>query len=273
MNHLQVERLSFVNVVQVFHGDDEAELQDGQAWEHGQISLQILIRHVLRGLSLSPCSMFALASVKQSLLASSRSDVLMVGLETETLLRQNIWREEIPESDVCCEESKVRKTSRTSRTCSERKSLLELKCLWKTSCTDLSSHRLWKTCKRYNPCRERRFFCRLGIIGPTHLHTAVPVPRKPFIDEVPWQAELGSDPLQVLRECRAVQQVDLTVREARFNPFLQQLQNILEEDGKSGTSDSRASWTVGNVHSLTSLQVKPTTATGAWADWETSSRL
>lgn len=48
VNHLQVERLSFVNVVQVFHGDDEAELQDGQAWEHGQISLQILIRHVLR---------------------------------------------------------------------------------------------------------------------------------------------------------------------------------------------------------------------------------
>lgn len=44
-----------------------------------------------------------------------------------------------------------------------------------------------------------------------------------------WQAELGSDPLQVLSQRRAVQQVDLTVREARFNPFLQQLQNILEE--------------------------------------------
>lgn len=47
-----------------------------------------------------------------------------------------------------------------------------------------------------------------------------------------WQAELGSDPLLVLRERRAVQQVDLAVREARFNPFLQQLQNILEEDEK-----------------------------------------
>lgn len=30
VNHLQVERLSFVHVVQVFDGDDEAELQDGQ---------------------------------------------------------------------------------------------------------------------------------------------------------------------------------------------------------------------------------------------------
>lgn len=66
-------------------------------------------------------------------------------------------------------------------------------------------------------------------LGPTHLHAAVPVPRKPVVGEVVRQAELGSDLLQVLREGLAVQQVDLTVREARFNPFLQQLQNILEE--------------------------------------------
>lgn len=30
VNHLQVEWLPFVDVVQVLHGDDEAELQDGQ---------------------------------------------------------------------------------------------------------------------------------------------------------------------------------------------------------------------------------------------------
>lgn len=38
-----------------------------------------------------PCSMLALESVKQSLLASSRSAGLMAGLETDTRLRHNIW--------------------------------------------------------------------------------------------------------------------------------------------------------------------------------------
>lgn len=38
--------------------------------------------------------MFTLASVKHSLLASSRSETLTAGLETETRLRQNICREE-----------------------------------------------------------------------------------------------------------------------------------------------------------------------------------
>lgn len=30
MDHLEVERFSFVDVVEVFHGDDQAQLQDGQ---------------------------------------------------------------------------------------------------------------------------------------------------------------------------------------------------------------------------------------------------
>lgn len=32
VDHLQVERLAFVDVIQVFHGNDEAQLQDGQSW-------------------------------------------------------------------------------------------------------------------------------------------------------------------------------------------------------------------------------------------------
>lgn len=31
VDHLQIEGLSFVDVVQVFHGDDEAQFQNGQA--------------------------------------------------------------------------------------------------------------------------------------------------------------------------------------------------------------------------------------------------
>lgn len=42
------------------------------------------------------------------------------------------------------------------------------------------------------------------------------------------QAKLDSDPLQVLRERQAAQQVDLTVGEPRLHPLLQQLQNILD---------------------------------------------
>lgn len=69
-------------------------------------------------------------------------------------------------------------------------------------------------------------------IGLTYRHAAVPVLSKPSIGEVLGQAEPGPDPLQVLRERGAAQQVDLTVREARLDPFLQQLQNILAEDEK-----------------------------------------
>lgn len=64
----------------------------------------------------------------------------------------------------------------------------------------------------------------------SHLHAGVPVLSELVIWEVFWQAELGSDPLQVLRESRAAQQVDLTVGEARLDPLLQQLQNILDDD-------------------------------------------
>lgn len=78
-----------------------------------------------------------------------------------------------------------------------------------------------------------------AIIGLTYLHAAVPVLSKRSIREVLGQAELGSDPLQVLRERRAAQQVDLTVREARFDPFLQQLQNILVEDEKRHSRENK----------------------------------
>lgn len=50
--------------------------------------------------------MLALASVKHSLLASSSSDALMVGLETETRLRQNICREEIQSQTSAAEKEK-----------------------------------------------------------------------------------------------------------------------------------------------------------------------
>lgn len=32
MNHLEIERLSFVDVIEVFDGDNQAQLQDGQTW-------------------------------------------------------------------------------------------------------------------------------------------------------------------------------------------------------------------------------------------------
>lgn len=93
VNHLQVERLPFVHVVQVFYGNDEAELQDGQTWERTDQPSDQHLRHAEQTSS-SPCSMFALASMKQKRLASSRTDALMVGLETETRLRQNSCGEE-----------------------------------------------------------------------------------------------------------------------------------------------------------------------------------
>lgn len=68
----------------------------------------------------------------------------------------------------------------------------------------------------------RKVDSSLATIAWTHLHAAVPVLSKRPIRKVLGQAELGSDPLQVLREGGAAQQVDLTVREARFDPFLQQ---------------------------------------------------
>lgn len=114
---------------------------------------------------------------------------------------------------------------RTSSACSERKSLLEWKCLRKTSSTVLSSHRVWKT-----QGRNVRFFSRGSDLShnSTHLHAGVPVLREPVTREVVWQTELGSKPLHELGERRAAQQVDLTVGEPRLDPFLQQLQNILE---------------------------------------------
>lgn len=42
VNHLQVERLSLVHVVEVFHGDDQTQLQDGQTCSHTEKNPQIL---------------------------------------------------------------------------------------------------------------------------------------------------------------------------------------------------------------------------------------
>lgn len=229
MNHLQVERLSFVNVVQVFHGDDEAELQDGQTCEHGQISLRTLTPPMLRGRSLPPCSMFALASVKHSRLASSRSDVLRVGLEAETRLRQNIWREDI-QNQASAVENRERGGGVVPAEGAASGSLC-----WSSNvseeppapvCPHTASEKHAEVITRV---QNARYSAASANIGPAHLHAAVPVPGKPSVREVVWQPELGSDPLQVLSQRRAAQQVDLTVREARFHPFLQQLQDILEE--------------------------------------------
>lgn len=92
----------------------------------------------------------------------------------------------------------------------------------------------------FNPNR-RRFFCRIEVVkqksvqplplsfckirpaaasgvffctSSTHLNAGVPVLSELVVGEVVRQAELGSDPLQVLGERRAAQQVDLTVGEA-----------------------------------------------------------
>lgn len=43
------------------------------------------------------------------------------------------------------------------------------------------------------------------------------------------QAELCLEALQVLRQREPAEQVDLTVREARLDPLLQQLQHVLED--------------------------------------------
>lgn len=126
----------------------------------------------------------------------------------------------------------------TSSMCSERKSLLELKCFCKTSCTDLSSHRVWRRKHKHRRTVKNTHgrwkkpagsgFTRL------HLHAVVPVLTELLVGEAVRQAELGPDPLQVLRERRVAQQVDLTVREPRLHPLLQQLQNILD-GGKQQT--------------------------------------
>lgn len=43
------------------------------------------------------------------------------------------------------------------------------------------------------------------------------------------EAELRLEALQVLRQREPAEQVDLTVREARLDPLLQQLQHVLED--------------------------------------------
>lgn len=64
----------------------------------------------------------------------------------------------------------------------------------------------------------------------THLHAGVPLLGELAIGEVLWEAELHPEALHVLRQRRAAQQVDLTVREPRLDPLLQQLQDILDGD-------------------------------------------
>lgn len=71
-------------------------------------------------------------------------------------------------------------------------------------------------CKIRPPAASGVFFCS----SLTHLYAGVPVLSELIVGEVVRQAELGSDPLQVLRERRAAQQVDLTVGEARLDPLL-----------------------------------------------------
>lgn len=62
----------------------------------------------------------------------------------------------------------------------------------------------------------------------THLHAGVPLLGELVVGEVLREAELHPEALHVLHQHRAAQQVDLTVREARLDPLLQQLQDILD---------------------------------------------
>lgn len=61
-----------------------------------------------------------------------------------------------------------------------------------------------------------------------HLDTAVPVFSKLGIRKIVGQAELRLDPLQVLSEGQAAQEVDLTMGKPRLHTLLQELQNILK---------------------------------------------
>lgn len=62
-----------------------------------------------------------------------------------------------------------------------------------------------------------------------------------MVGEVVRQAELRLDPLHVLRERQAAQQVDLTVGEARLDPLLQQLQHVLDEPAEQRESRKQTS--------------------------------
>lgn len=52
------------------------------------------------------------------------------------------------------------------------------------------------------------------------------------------EAELRLEALQVLRQREPAEQVDLTVREARLDPLLQQLQHVLEDGEQEKHTDS-----------------------------------
>jgi hypothetical protein len=40
VNHLEVKRLSFIDVIQVFHGNYQAQFKNGQAWKDQQSKMQ-----------------------------------------------------------------------------------------------------------------------------------------------------------------------------------------------------------------------------------------
>lgn len=52
------------------------------------------------------------------------------------------------------------------------------------------------------------------------------------------EAELRLEALQVLRQREPAEQVDLTVREARLDPLLQQLQHVLKDGEQEKHTDS-----------------------------------
>lgn len=117
VNHLQIERLSFVDVVEVLHGDNQTQLQDRQTCQgrrNLRFNLSVKLRTGLRWTVL-PWSMFALASARYKRLASRRSAGVMDGLATETRLKHNIWKEQV--SFFWC--SRTLNNSEKSFTCDE----------------------------------------------------------------------------------------------------------------------------------------------------------
>lgn len=97
--------------------------------------------------------------------------------------------------------------------------------------------------------RKRTWLLRLIYSHPfIHLDTGVPVLSKRGIRESVRQAELRSDPLQVLSKGQAAQEVDLTMGKPRLYPLLQELQNILKR--KRTTETCRLGrWRYFSLHS------------------------
>lgn len=134
VNHLQVERLPFVHVVQVFYGNDEAELQDGQTWERTdqpsrlasaarRANFQLTVQHVRFGIHEAEAAGLQQDGRSDGRLGSGNAT------QTKQLRRREVGIRRLPGTTKQEARRRARKRRRTSRRCSEQKSTLEMKYL------------------------------------------------------------------------------------------------------------------------------------------------